>query len=175
MTAAPVLSSTLLLTSLILVGLVFFIRASTKDRLETARFMATGGQTPRQLVEDLVTHFTQRAYTPLPREVSASNPRIVLSGQVQPSVFLAIFLTALAAVGLLCLGLVLGLLLPALGSWGLLLAVLSPLAGLFYWRRSARVEQIILDLVPDEPAVNVTGHRDELIVLRRSLKTKEKV
>ena len=175
MTAAPILSSTLLLTLLIMVGLVFFIRASTKDRLETAQFAATEAQPPTQLVNDLVTHFIQRAYTPLPREVSPDNPRIVLSGQVQPSVFLATFLTVMAAIGLLCLGLVIALLLPRVGNWGLLLGLLSPLAGLFYWRRSGRMEQIILDLVPDQPMVKVTGHRDELIVLRRSLKHKELV
>ncbi|MGF1515481.1 MAG: cofactor assembly of complex C subunit B [Elainellaceae cyanobacterium] len=173
MTAAPVLSSTLLVTLLILIGLVFFIRASTKERLETARFAATETQSPRQLVDDLVTHFTQRAYTPLPREVSATHPRIVLSGQVQPSVFLAIFLIALAAIGLLCLGLVISQLLPQLGDWALCLGLLAPLAGVFYWRRSARVEKIILDLIPNQPSVNVTGHRDELNVLRRSLALKE--
>ena len=124
------------------------------------------------MVDDLLAHFTQRAYTPLPRQLSPDNPRIVLSGQVQPSFFLAVFLTTLAAIGLLCLGLVLALLSP-LGNWGLALAALSPLAGLFYWQRSSRVEQIILDLVPDQPAVKVTGHRDELIALRRSLDYKE--
>ncbi|MEO0409382.1 MAG: cofactor assembly of complex C subunit B, partial [Cyanobacteria bacterium P01_A01_bin.135] len=129
-------------------------------------------QSPSQLVNDLLAHFTQRAYTPLPRKVSPDNPRIVLSGQVQPSIFLAGFLTVLAAIGLLCLGLVLALLLP-IGNWGLGLGLLAPLAGIFYWRRSSRVEQIILDLVPDQPAVKVTGHRDELIALRRSLNYKE--
>ncbi|MEO0409059.1 MAG: cofactor assembly of complex C subunit B, partial [Cyanobacteria bacterium P01_A01_bin.135] len=87
MTAPPILSSTLLLTLLIMVGLVFFIRASTKDRLETTRFIAADPQSPSQLVNDLLAHFTQRAYTPLPRKVSPDNPRIVLSGQVQPSIF----------------------------------------------------------------------------------------
>ncbi len=173
MTAAPILSSTLLLTLLILVGLVFFIRASTKERLETVRFTVSEAQTPRQLVEALVTHFTQRAYEPLQREISPSHPRIVLSGQVQPSIFLALFLTVLAVIGLLCLGLVISLLLPQVGSWAFVLGLLAPLAGWFYWWRSGRVEQIILDLIPGQPAVEVTGHRDELTALRRSLELTE--
>ncbi|MGB3613561.1 MAG: cofactor assembly of complex C subunit B [Elainellaceae cyanobacterium] len=175
MTAAPILSSTLLLTLLIMVGLVFFIRASTKERLETAQFAAAEAQTPSQLVDDLLTHFTQRAYAPLPRKVSPENPRIVLSGQVKPSIFLAVFLTVLAAIGLLCLGLVIALLLPQVGNLGLILGLLAPFAGLFYWRRSGRMEQIILDLMPNQPVVKVTGHRDELIVLRRSLKHREMI
>jgi len=95
---------------------------------------------------------------------------------VRPSVFLAIFLTALAASGVLCLALVLSVLLPNWGKYLPALSLLSPLAGWFYWTRSSRPEQVLLqvetrDATP-QSIVTVTGHRDELAELQRSLSLK---
>jgi Cofactor assembly of complex C subunit B len=156
-----------------IVGLVFFIRASTKDRIETLTL--TRPVEPLALLRDLTTYFEARAYTIIAAEAEAQ--RITLRGRVRPSLFLVGFLTLLAAVGALCFALVLANLWPAYGATFLGLLALSPLAGWFYWRGADRDEEICLAIPPDaannsqlESAlakVTITAHRDELIALEQ--------
>ncbi|NJR64365.1 MAG: cofactor assembly of complex C subunit B [Leptolyngbyaceae cyanobacterium CRU_2_3] len=173
----PVLSSTALLTILMSMLAALFIRASTKDRIQVAKLV-----TPQQgepLLEQIQQYFTQRAYRIA--GVDAVKNQVTYEGLVRPSIFLAIFLTLLAAIGLLCLALMLSF------SWrdatpflpGLV--VFAPLAGIFYWRKSARPEQVLLQVETfvnseettpaDKPQslLTVTAHRDELAELQRSL------
>ena len=168
-----VLYSTLFLTLLMIVGLVFFIRASTKDRIETLTL--TRPVEPLTLLQDLTTYFESRAYAVIAAEEESQ--RITLQGRVRPSLFLAGFLTLLAAVGALCFALVLANLWPAYSATFLGLLVLSPLAGWFYWRGADRDEKICLEIRPDATVndlpegalakVTVTAHRDELIALEQ--------
>lgn len=168
-----VLYSTLFLTLLMIVGLVFFIRASTKDRIETLTL--TRPVDPITLLQSLTTYFESRAYAVTAAE--AESQRITLRGRVRPSLFLAGFLTLLAAVGALCFALVLANLWPAYGATFLGLLALSPLAGWFYWRGADRDEEICLEIRPDSAdsgllesalaKVTVTAHRDELIALEQ--------
>lgn len=156
-----------------IVGLVFFIRASTKDRIETLTLARP--VEPLALLQDLTTYFERRAYAVIAAE--AESQRITLQGRVRPSLFLAGFLTLLAAVGALCFALVLANLWPAYGATFLGLLALSPLAGWFYWRGADRDEQICLEIRPNvtndarpEKAlakVAITAHRDELIALEQ--------
>ncbi len=176
----PVLSSTLLLTVLLTVGLAFFIRASAKDRTQVSRLVAE--QSQESLLEQLQAYFTERSYRIA--DVDAATNVVTFEGMVRPSLFLAVFLTGLASVGMLCLALVLALLFPRWSSAFPGLAVLAPLAGMFYWKKAGRAEQVLLQVetvaVDDQPdllsyqsLVTVTAHRDELIELRRSLPLKE--
>lgn len=171
----PVLPSTVLLTILLCIGLFFFIRASTKDRIQVAQWVTDLPQP--SLLEQLQQYFTQRAYRIT--EVDAEKNLVTFEGLVRPSVFLAIFLTLLAAVGWLSLALILAVLKPELSGLLPWMATLSPLAGLFYWKKSARPEQLVLQVetVVDENnalqnLVIVTGHRDELSEMQRSLPLK---
>lgn len=171
----PVLSSTALLTVLLAIGLFFFIRASTKDRIEVARLV--GDRPEEDLLEAIQQYFTQRAYRIA--AVDAAQNQVTYEGLVRASPFLAIFLSVLAAVGLLCLSLVLSFLVPTVGNLFLGLVLLAPLAGVFYWKRSTRPEQVslqIADLAPDAtpevrgPLLVVTGHRDELAEFQQALR-----
>jgi hypothetical protein len=165
----PVLTSTALLTGLLAVGLMFFIRASTKDRIEVTKLLAE--QQGEPLLERLQQYFVGRSYRLA--AVEATDNKVIYEGMVRPSWFLAIFLSLLAAVGLLCLTLVLGMLFPAAAQPLLGLVLLAPIAGLFYWRKSARPEQVALqvEFLNDAPQslVTVTGHRDEVAELRQAL------
>lgn len=159
-----------------MVGLFFFIRASVKDRTQQVKLRA---QLPKtSLWEQLQTYFTQRAYKII--AVDPQQENITLEGFVRPSWFLAIFLTILAAFGLLCLGLVLSFIYPPLTPLFVGFSLLSPLAGLFYWKRAGRTETVSLTLesiteTPTNPcsAVIVTAHRDELIQLQQALPLKK--
>ena len=166
--------STLLLTLLMMVGLVFFIRASTKDRIETLTLVRP--VEPLALLQELTGYFEERAYSITAAE--AEPQRITLRGRVRPSLFMASFLTVLAAVGTLCFALVLTNLWPAYGTGFLWLLALAPAAGWFYWRGSDRDEEIKLEVrstpAADPPTeaqatVTVTAHRDELIALEQVL------
>jgi hypothetical protein len=166
-----VLASTALLTVLLAVGLFFFIRASAKDRTQVTKLLSE--QQGEPFLERLQQYFAARAYRLA--AVDAANNRVVYEGTVRPSLFLAIFLSSLAAVGILCLALVLSLLFPSAAQLFPLLILLAPLAGLFYWRKAGRPEQVALqvEFLNGEPSpqslVTVTAHRDEVSELRQSL------
>lgn len=171
----PVIPSTFVLTLLLAVGLFFFVRASVKDRTEQEQLIAE--QDPEPLLTQIQQYFGSRAY-----RVAALNQaenQITFEGLVRPSWFLAIFLTLLTAVGLLCLGLVLSMTVANQGElfWGLVL--LSPLAGLFYWQRAKRPEKVSLKLEavlnPGQERhslITVTAHRDELATFKQALRLK---
>jgi Cofactor assembly of complex C subunit B len=166
----PVLTSTLVLTLLLAVGLFFFIRASTKDRIE--QMVLETSDVEEVLLPKLQSYFTDRAYRVA--AVDRDTDIITFEGLVRPSVFLAALLTGLAAVGALCLALVLSMLFPDVGRLFLSLLAIAPLAGWFYWQGSSRTEQIRLkvesqDEPPASTMIRISGHRDELAVFQETL------
>ncbi len=171
-----ILSSTFLLTLLLSVGLFFFIKASVKDRTKAVQLISFEPQ--ESLLPQLQQYFTQRAYQVA--SVDAAQNQVVFQGFVRPSWFLAIFLSLLAAVGLLCLSLVLSMLFPGTATLFLGLEVLSPLAGWFYWQKAGRTEQVSLKLEDSlgegtnqaQSLITVTAHRDELAALQQALNLK---
>lgn len=167
-----VLASTFLLSLLLLVGLIFFIKASVKDRIEEAKFVVN--QPEDTLLSHLQTYFSDRAYQV--KAIDAALNQVTFEGFVRPSVFLAVFLTLLAGCGGLCLALVLSTVVPKLSYLFLSLVLLSPLAGKFYWNQAGRPEQVVLRLTSPSTAepllqhqLTVTAHRDELAELQRAL------
>ena len=167
-----VIVSTFLLTILLMVGLFFFIRASTKDRTEEVQLVSD--QPEDSLLSQLRQYFGQRSYRVA--AIDATSNQVTLEGMVRPSVFLAIFLTLLASVGMLCLVLVLSMVLPNWSTLWLGLMLLSPLAGVFYWKGAGRSEQVMLKVETGSDAVNsvitVRAHRDEVAEMQRLLDLK---
>jgi hypothetical protein len=158
----PALGSTLLLTVLLAIGLVFFLRAASKDRTTVVEVHSP--RPPVEVLEGLSQWLLQRGW----RTDSGDAERRVLrfQGTVAASPNL---LSLLAAVGAACLGLVLRQLLPVLGAWPLLLVAAGPLAGVVYRRRANRQEQVELRLISGDEAsgssLQLRAHRDELIAL----------
>lgn len=160
------------------VGLVFFIRASVKDRTQSIRY---GSDLPEEsLTTQLQRYFAERSYQL--QNTEALPDYLVFEGIVRPSVFLAGFLTLLATIGLLCLALVLAIAFPELSNAPFGIVLLSPLAGFFYWQKAKRPEQVLLKLESDDDEspqssfqsfMTVTAHRDELIELERVLPLKQ--
>ena len=108
----PALTSTFIFTLLSLIGLVFFIRASVKERIQTLQFIADSPED--SLLNQLQSYFLERAYQI--SSVDAEEKEIIFQGFVRPSKFMAIFLTMLAILGLFCLILVLNVFLKALSK-----------------------------------------------------------
>lgn len=144
-----------------MIGLVFFIRASTKERIEVVQFALA--QPLDEALEQLQAYFLKRSYAAVGEtsETSPSTPspssqaqgtqpveKQVFEGMVRPSVFLAVLLFILASVGFLCLALVLSILLPQLGALVWTLVLLSPAASFFYWKKSSRIEQVSFKVEP---------------------------
>lgn len=172
------LNSIAIPTLLMAVGLFFFIRASVKDRTEV---LCLGSHHPPEVLSSqLKDYFCQRRYQVVGFEPESQ--RVTFEGNVRASWFLAIFLSLLAAVGFLCIALVLATLIPSLSQALMALVLLSPLAGVFYWKQANRREQVSLTVEADDtdkktspkPEVEgsiatIVGHRDELTALRRAM------
>lgn len=168
-----IIPSTLLLTLLMSVGLFFFIRASVKDRTQEIKLASE--QAEASLLVQLQQYFKVRSYKVA--KIDPEQNSVTFEGIVRPSIFLTIFLTLLAAVGLLCLALVLSLLFPRWSTTFLWLVLLSPTSGFFYWKRAGRKEQVSLKIEATSKSqslseITVIAHRDELIELQRALQLK---
>jgi hypothetical protein len=148
------------------IGLFFFIRASVKDRTQQIKIIAPDSLA--KLLDELESYFQERAYQML--AVDPKQNRVTFQGFVRPSLFLSIFLSILAVFGLFCLSLILAFVYPSIASWFWLLPILSPLAGVFYWRKAGRWEKILLEVESEsQKLLTVTAHRDELIQLQAKL------
>ncbi|MFM9073393.1 MAG: cofactor assembly of complex C subunit B [Cyanobium sp.] len=163
------LGSTLLLTLLMAVGLVFFLRAASKDRTTVVDV-----QSPRPAVEVLdgmVAWLGQRGWQPSSKDPQRQVLRF--SGLVQASLPLAVLLSLLGSLGAGSLALVLHQLVPGVGWWILCLALLGPLAGWIYMRRAARPESLELRLIEEAAdggsTLRLRAHRDELIAMEKDL------
>lgn len=159
--------STFFLTLLLGVGLFFFIKAATKDRTEIAEFAID--QSSEALHQTLLDYFQNRAYTLIPEtEPSADSEWVKLTGLVRPSFFLAIFLSCLAAVALMCFALVLATLFSSYGAIFFALILLSPLTAIIYWKQAKREEQIAFRIhdAKEASTLSVRAHRDEIIQLK---------
>jgi hypothetical protein len=153
-----------------MVGLFFFIRASVKPRIEELTLVSK--LSPDNLTNTLGTYFQDRAYHIKTR--NSQNSQIVFEGFVRPSWFLAILLTVLAALGLFSLIVVIYYLYPPTGLLSLVLVLLAPLAGIFYWKNAGRPEEVVLNINPlesDETQIEIIAHRDELLTLQKSIKS----
>lgn len=164
-----IVGSTLLLTLLLVVGLLFFIRASVKDRTEEVRLSSV--QSNEWLLNQLKQYFGERAYQVT--SIDADRNVVNLQGNVRSSLFLVFFLSGLALVGMICFVLVLEMTLPGGGFfwWGLL--TIAPGAGLFYWKKANRPELVSFRLESDtedgSSVITLQAHRDEVESLRETL------
>lgn len=172
-----ILTSTFALTLLLAIGLVFFIRASTKDRIESVQLVIEG-ESAQAIASQVQEYFAHRSYRLA--AVDADNSQVTFIGNVQASLFMAIFLSSLAGVGLLCLTLMAAIVVPDFLPWGGSIVSFAPAAGIFYWQRAGRQEQVRLGIEPLGPIsggwtryeLTVVGHRDELAVLQQTLPLK---
>ena len=162
-------TSTLLLTVLLGIGLIFFLRAASKDR--TTIVEVHSPRPPLEVLEGLDQWLQQRGWAR-----HGGDPErclIEYRGRVESSSALAVLLSVLGTVGAGSLGLVIRQVNPGLGWWPLLIASVGPLAGWIYTRRARREESLQLRLVEREAregsTLRLQAHRDELIALELAL------
>ena len=169
MAAMANLGSTLVLTLLLAIGLVFFLRAASKDRTTVVEVRSS--RPPLEVLGRLSEWLLQRGW-----QAESSDPErrhLCFRAQVAASPWLAVLRSLRGAAGAACLALVLRQLLPPLGWWPLLLALLGPAAGMIYRNRARRAETLELRLISHDSAtgsaLRLRAHRDELIALELEL------
>ena len=163
-------SSTLFLTILLAIGLVFFLRAASKDR--TTIVDVQSPFPPLEVLNGISFWLEERGWKKNGGNVEEK--LLLFNGNVASSTFLTIFLSFLGGLGSACLGLVLIQLYPLLSWWPLLLAAIgAPLAGLVYRIKSKREESLELKLLSSELSnisiLRIKAHRDELIAIQLEL------
>ena len=164
------LNSTLLLTILLAIGLIFFLRASSKDR--TTIVEISSSQKPVEVLNGLYEWLNLRGWKQTGGDFDQRI--LIFKGQVVSSKFLAIFLGLLGGFGSCSLGLVIIQIYPQLGWWPILLGLIGgPLSGFLYFRKSAREEKFELRMINENDneltLMRLRAHRDELISLENEL------
>ena len=170
MSPSIVLPSTLLLTLLLATGLVFFLRASSKDR--TMAMVITSYRPSLHVLRHLDHWLAERGW-----QVVRTHPEqrhLVYEGRVAASVPLAVLLAFLGCSGGAALGLVVSRMLPnGDPSWPLALSMVGLAAAPVYLRRAQRQEQLEIRLLtPDQVVPSrlvMRVHRDELLAVEAGL------
>ena len=163
-------SSTLLLTILLAIGLIFFLRAASKDRTTIVEVFSP--LPPLEVLSGISSWLENRGWE---RNGGDAKEQILsFKGNVAASRVLAIFLSLLGGLGSGCLGLVIRQLYPSLSWWPLLLTTIGgPLAGMIYTNRANRIESLELRLVESintkGSTLRIKAHRDELIAMELDL------
>jgi len=175
--------TTLVLYVLSFPGLWSQIKRSTSAKIKRKTYVsageAAGGKDQRQQAGEIMAYMKANNY-----EVQAAGEVITFRGLVARSTSQAFFLTFCTALGLASLALVLqiqlqNLSLPVIGTPNyFLLVLLSPYAGIYYWRSGDRVDDIKVKLqASDDETENeiiIEGNDEELDRLWRALELTEK-
>ena len=163
-------SSTLFLTILLAIGLVFFLRAASKDRTTVVDVQSP--LPPLEVLNGVSAWLEERGWKKNGGNVQEK--LLIFNGSVASSTFLVIFLSCLGGVGAACLGLVLIQLYPSLSWWPLLLSAIgAPLTGIIYRVKSNREESLEVKLLSSDLSersiLRIKAHRDELIAIQLEL------
>jgi len=165
-------------------GLWSTIKRSTKAKVKRKTFVskgsnATDGQGLREQAGEIMAYMKANNY-----EVVEAGETITFKGIVQRSISQACFLVFCSFVGLASLALVLQiqfntLVLPVIGepNW-YYMCLLSPYAGVYYWRSGDRVDEFSIKLEANdeetENEISVLGSEEEMERMWRALEWQEK-
>lgn len=166
-------------------GLWSQIKRSTKAKIKQKVYVSAGqnateGKDLRQQAGEIMAYMKANNY-----EVKDAGETIVFQGLVAQSKSQAFFLTFCTALGMASLALVLqiqfqDITLPVIGTklnW-FYLVLLSPYAGLYYWRSGDRVDEIKVRLTASdddmENEITVEGNDEEIERMWRALELNEK-
>jgi len=165
-------------------GLWSQIKRSTKAKIKQKTYVsageaATDGKDLRQQAGEIMAYMKANNY-----EVTDAGETITFQGLVAQSKSQAFFLTFCTALGLASLALVLqiqfqDISLPVIGTvnW-FYMVLLSPYAGLYYWRSGDRIDEIKVRLTSSDDdkqnEIVVEGNDEEMERMWRALELNEK-
>ncbi|MCO5556005.1 hypothetical protein L7F22_009549 [Adiantum nelumboides] len=159
-------------------GIWSLIKRSTKSKIVKKTFVVPGlsaeqGKAPKQLAGEITSFLTRKNFA-----VTDRGDTVTFEGTIAPSRAQAAFLIFCTCISLASIALVLTITVPDVGDKWYLLSALSPLAGVYYWARASRKEQIKVKMIvaDDESSTEVIlqGDDEEIDMLRRDLGLMEK-
>ncbi|KAK1319017.1 hypothetical protein QJS10_CPB04g00098 [Acorus calamus] len=153
-------------------GLWSLIKRSVKSKIVQKTYVV-GEKEPKQVAGEVLSFFTRNNFV-----ISDRGETITFEGIMVPSSSQAALLTFCTCISLASVALVLSITVPEGGNNWFWLTVLSPLAGVYYWRRAARKEQIKVKMMVgddgDVSEVIVQGDDEQIERMRKELELQEK-
>ncbi|PSS35331.1 Protein COFACTOR ASSEMBLY OF COMPLEX C SUBUNIT B like [Actinidia chinensis var. chinensis] len=156
-------------------GLWSLIKRSVKSKIVQKTYIqkGEGKKVPNQVAGEILSFFTRNNF-----EVLDIAETITFEGMMIPSRGQAALLTFCTCISLASVGLVLTITFPEVGNNWFWLIVLSPLAGVYYWKRASRKEQIkVKMIVADDGTMSeiiVQGDDQQVEQMRKELELSEK-
>jgi len=171
-------NTTLGLFLLSLPGVWSLVKRATKSKIVKKTFnmpgpTVAGGKSPKQIAAEITSFYTRNNF-----QVKNRSDVVTFEGVMTASRGQAAFLTFCTFVSLGSAGLVLSIANQDIGANAYYITVLSPLAGVYYWRKATRIEQIQVKIVvaDDESSseIVVQGDDEQVDRMRRELGLMEK-
>lgn len=156
-------------------GLWSLIKRSVKSKVVQKTFVEGGEKkkAPNQVAGEILSFFTRNNFV-----VSDRGETITFEGMMVPSRGQAALLTFCTCISLASVALVLTITYPDFGNNWFWITLLSPLSGIYYWKRAARKEQIKVKMLVGEDGtlseVVVQGDDQQVEQLRKELLLNEK-
>ncbi|KAK6128479.1 hypothetical protein DH2020_037763 [Rehmannia glutinosa] len=156
-------------------GLWSLIKRSVKSKVVKKTFIAEGAEkkAPNQVAGEILSFFTRNNFA-----VSDRGETITFEGMMVPSRGQAALLTFCTCISLASVALVLTITFPDIGNYWFGLTVLSPLAGVYYWTKASRKEQIKVKMMVAEDGtlseIVVQGDDQQVEQMRKELQLSEK-
>ncbi|KAJ6797744.1 protein COFACTOR ASSEMBLY OF COMPLEX C SUBUNIT B CCB1, chloroplastic [Iris pallida] len=159
-------------------GLWSLIKRSVKSKVVQKTFVKEGGggggeMSPNRIAGEILSFFTRNNFS-----VSDRGETITFEGIMVPSRGQAALLTFCTCISLASVALVLSIAVPEGGNNWFWLTTLSPLAGVYYWTKASRKEEIKVKMIVDEDGslseIVVRGDDEQIEKLRKELALSEK-
>lgn len=156
-------------------GLWSLIKRSVKSKIVQKAFIGEGDEkkAPNQVAGEILSFFTRNNFTVIDR-----GETVTFEGMMVPSRGQAALLTFCTCISLASVGLVLTITFPDVGNNWFWITILSPLAGLYYWKRASRKEQIKVKMMVAEDGtlseIIVQGDDQQVEQMRKELQLSEK-
>ncbi|KAK9117724.1 hypothetical protein Sjap_016671 [Stephania japonica] len=156
-------------------GLWSLIKRSVKSKIVQKTFVEEGEEkkATSQVAGEILSFFTRNNFN-----VSDRGETITFEGMMVPSRGQAALLTFCTCISLASVALVLTITVPDVGDKWYWLTILSPLAGVYYWKRASRKEQIKVKMMVAEDGklseIIVQGDDQQVEQMRKELKLSEK-
>ncbi|XP_075483705.1 protein COFACTOR ASSEMBLY OF COMPLEX C SUBUNIT B CCB1, chloroplastic-like isoform X1 [Primulina tabacum] len=155
-------------------GLWSLIKRSVKSKVVQKTFIeGEVKKAPNQVAGEIFSFFTRNSFS-----VADRGDIIVFEGMMAPSRGQAALLTFCTCISLASVALVLTITFPDIGNNWFWLTVLSPLAGVYYWTKASRKEQVkVKMMVADDGTLSeiiVQGDDQQVEQMRRALQLSEK-
>ncbi|XP_020245413.1 protein COFACTOR ASSEMBLY OF COMPLEX C SUBUNIT B CCB1, chloroplastic [Asparagus officinalis] len=156
-------------------GLWSLIKRSVKSKVVQKAYVKNegGGAPPNQVAGEILSFFTRNNFA-----VADRGETITFEGMMVPSRGQAALLTFCTCISLGSVALVLSIAVPEGGNNWFWLTALSPLAGVYYWTKASRKEEIKVKMIVGEDGslseIVVRGDDEQVERMRKELGLSEK-